>query len=556
MLELLKIHNLAIIDDLEIEFGAGLNIITGETGAGKSILLKALGLLLGERAQTADIRTGADKALLQAEFDCQTDERISSFLAESDLDLPEDGRLLIQREIQRAGKSRCRIGDRLVTLQTLAQLGDMLVDFHGQHEHQSLLRADEHLALVDAYGKQHGGLLQKYQVCWEQFSEARRALSELQGRLDDRERQLDLLRYELEEIEKAGVEVGELDQLKTERQRLGNAEKIRHQAASALALLDDADERSLPNQMGRLQKEVGRLLELDSSLGELENQCHEASLLINDLSHRLLDYLESVAADPERFNEVQERLEQLDRLCRKYGPNEEEILRVADEHRAHLDSIEQSDARHAELTQQVEKLSMELNGLADKLTRAREKTGKQLTRALEKELKELKMEGAVLSIRRKELSAPGPNGLDHLEFLLAANVGQEAQQLRRVASGGELSRIMLALKTVDARERRLPTMVFDEIDAGIGGDTANRVGAKLASLADRQQVLCITHLPQIAALGRQHLSVNKKQRGKRTLTVVERLDGKHREEELARMIGGDKLLKENLAAARAMLVIK
>jgi len=556
MLDLLQIRDLAIISDQTIEFRPGLNVLTGETGAGKSIILGALGLILGERAQSDAVRTGSERAEVQAIFEAGSDRRVAAFLRDNGLEPPEDGRLIIRREVFRAGKSRCQINGTFVTVQTLAALGDLIVDLHGQHEHQSLLHGPEQRILLDAFGRGHDGALEQYRLAFERLRAARERLAGLQEGTRDRDRRLDLLRFELEEIESANLEEGEFARIEAEVKRLGNADKLLRMAGEAFTLLDEGDGQteSLLAQLGRVEQLLEALAAMDAEGGAaVLRPLVEGRVLLEESAYALRDYNQSLQCDPERLAEAQERQDLLRRLRRKYGETEAEIVELAAHHREELNRAESREEEEAAAQAERDAAQAAVAAAAARLSEARRTAGKKLQRAIERELDDLLMKGTRFEARLEPLPEPGAEGAEGVAFYLAANAGEEPRPLKRVASGGELSRLMLALKTVDAQERHLPTMVFDEIDAGIGGIAADRVGAKVGSLAARQQILCITHLPQIAALGAHHLHVSKATRKGRTETRVETLGTAERLQELARMIGGERAGKESIATARALL---
>lgn len=557
MLELLQIRNLAIINDLTLELRTGLNILTGETGAGKSVVMEALGLITGGRAQSDVIRTGEDRASLQAIFDVADDDTVIARLAQVGIDPPDDGKLFIRREILRAGKSRCQVNGQYIPVQALASLGEALVDIHGQHDHQALLRPDEHRRLLDAFAQGHDGALVRYIEAYEAHRHAAQALTDLQDLTHERTRRLDLLRFELEEINAAGVRPGEFEEIQDEARRLRNIEKLTSISAQAYALIYEGsgDADGLVGLMATTERLLADLARLDRETLPFLKPLEEARLALEEVAHNLRDYHSTLSAEPGRLEALYDRIDLLRKLLRKYGPTEIDILRVAEDHARALQEAAHTGERRAELEALEEQGRARLLEAATHLTACRQQAAAHLVQALEHELAELNMAGTRIEVRLTPLQSPlpGPNGAETVELMLGANAGEAPRPLRRVASGGELSRVMLALKAIDARLRQLPTMVFDEIDSGIGGVTADRVGQRIALMAARQQILCITHSPAIAALGGHHLHVSKSTRKGRTESHVRVLEGEERVAELARMIGGERAGAEGQLTARALL---
>jgi DNA repair protein RecN (Recombination protein N) len=535
MLRYLSIQHLAVIERLEIEFDAGFTVLTGETGAGKSILVEAVGLLLGARASSDLVRTGEQVATIQAIFDTTREE------------------VIVRREITAQGRSRAFVNGALATSGALRDLAGRLLEMHGQHEHQGLLVADSHLDLLDGYA----GLEQARDevAALHQRVTALRAERDTL-RLDERQKlaRLDLLTFQRDEIEKAGLRAGEDEALEAERQVLANAEKLQRLSAEAYELLYERDEAVL-SALNTVWKRVADLAAVDPRAQPyLDGRAVVASQL-EDLAFFLRDYAAHIDASPRRLQEVDDRVGLLDRLKRKYGPTLSEAIAHAESCRDALDALQSSDERAAEVAALLHAAEDDYQRHAEQLSDARRTAGGRFGRELVSALGDLAMGRTRFEVRFERLApeAWGSRGLDQIEFFVSPNPGEDLRPLTRVVSGGELSRLMLAIKTLTSRTGKGATLIFDEVDAGIGGHTADVVGRRLQGLAAEAQVLCITHLPQIAAAADQHYRITKTVRGQRTVTEVERLDANGRREELARMIAGQSVTDRVLASAGEML---
>jgi DNA repair protein RecN (Recombination protein N) len=569
----LDIRDFAIIDHIHLRFERGFNVLTGETGAGKSIIVDAVSLLLGDRGGFDFIRAGADQAAIEGVFALDREIRgaVDPLLEQDGLEGDDPAILVLAREIRSEGRSVCRVNGRAVTLKVLREIGQHLVDIHGQTEHLSLMRVREHVDLLDRYGglwSQRDELADRVR----QLRVVRRDLTDL--RRDERElaRRVDLLQYQVGEIEAANLDPGEEDDLVQERTRLANAEQLKELADEAfLVLYEGAEEQA--SAMDLLQTAVralAGLARLDASTASLGEVAEGAVYQLEDLTESLREYRSQVEFNPRRLNQVEERLGLLHSLQRKYGDSIEEVLAFAERARQELDAIEHSEERIAELEEEEERLLHEIGRLGEELSARRRQAGESLSSNIEAELGELSMErarfgvelawqdaddGAYVQGRRVRFDL---TGLDSVEFLVAPNVGEPLKPLVRIASGGETSRLMLALKSVLAQADRTPTLIFDEIDAGIGGRVGAVVGQKLwgltvpdGSKVRRHQVLCVTHLPQLAGYGDLHLKVHKGIVGDRTVTGVRPLEGDEREVEIAGMLGA--LTDKTRASAREML---
>jgi len=559
MLRELHIKNLAVIDDLSIEFDKGLNVLTGETGAGKSIIISALSLALGERASNDLIRTGEKEAVIEAFFDIPSDLFGGPTLQHLNrMGIGIDEGIILKRVIPLNGRTRAYINNYLATIQDLSSLGMTLIDIHGQYEHQSLLSPETQLRMLDTYG----GLLDDAAVVrdlYERLTSIKRELQALTGEEKERTQRIDLLRYQVREIEGADLKVGEEEELLEEERVLSNALRLTELANKAYDILYLSDSSCIT----RLKGAISNLREIANIDGTALNalKCLEDALpLLEEASYFLRDYREGIDLSPERLDRVQERLHLIGTLKRKYGDSIQEILKYREDAEAELDRLEHSGQRLEELRTEIERLMHIFTEKAKRLSEKRKETAKRLDRQVTKELSTLSMPDSRFStlIRHQEgndtidgLRAT-PSGIDQVEFLISPNKGEELRPLSRIASGGELSRIMLALKGILSKGDNIPVLVFDEIDAGIGGMAAGAVARRLKELSADHQVICVTHLPQIASYADCHLRITKTSRGKRTFVRVERVESEERVRELARMLSGD-ISNASLKHARELL---
>jgi DNA repair protein RecN (Recombination protein N) len=540
MLRFLSVQRLAIIDELEVEFEPGLNIITGETGAGKSVLVEAIDLLVGGRASADLVRTGESTAVVQAIFERR------------------DGReVIVRREISAQGRSRAFIDDVLATSGALRELGDALVDLHGQHEHQTLLDPARHLAHLDSF-MNDPDLVDSVGAAFDTWRAAATALDRSQ--LDDREKRarIDMASFQLREIEQAAPVAGEDDQLKNDRTILVNAERLGRLSSEAYAILYEGDDAVL-TMLASVWKRVGELATLDERFAPyLETRAAQKSAL-EDLAFFLRSYASGLDASPARLQEVEDRLAVLERVKRKYGPTLDDVLVRQAALREELTALDAGEERVAALEREEAQARAVFVDRSAALTSARRRAATRLGRNLETELAELAMPKCRVDVRLTPLSRPDEwtrTGADAVEFFLSANPGEEPRPLARIASGGELSRIMLALRTSVTSDEGPRTLIFDEVDAGIGGAAADTVGARLQTLGRRHQVLCVTHLPQIAARSGTHFHISKQVRNARTSTIATRLDGEARELEIARMIAGMAVSPQVLSSARELIAAR
>ena len=559
MLRFLRIRDFALIRSLEIEFGDGLAVLTGETGSGKSIIVDAFGLLVGNRATQDMVRSHAEAAVLEGVF-TQDQPRIAELLAAAGIDAGDDA-LLIRREIAAGGRGRVFINNSLATLTLLRSIGGFLADIHGQQDHHDLLDLATHLTWLDRFGGNEAAVLEIGER-YGRMKETARKLEALTMDEQERKRLVDILRFQVDEIRRANILPQEKEDLENERSILGNREKIFALAKETYGLLYE-NESSILSQLGRLTRVLQELAGFDSGWRDHLEILREETYRLEDLSYAARDYSEKLDFSPDRLEQVERRLADLERLLAKYGRSTEEVLAFAAQCERRLDEIDSSGDAASRLTSELEAHVREYLQAADKLTLKRHQDAGRLEREIGREFRSLAMEKMKLKVRfhpvdrtgggKNELPPGcGPAGADQVEFLLAPNVGEEMKPLARIASGGELSRIMLAIKTLCGGGERGKTLVFDEIDAGIGGRVAEVIGKRLRQVAAQNQVLCVTHLPQIAAQAEEHFSVRKAQVEGRTETFVARLKEPERIQELARMMGGEVITETARRHAREM----
>ena len=568
MIEELYISNVALIDELQLECSSGLNIFTGETGAGKSVILNAVGLALGERSTAGIVRDGATNAKIQIAVALPPDHPVWDGFNDSEFAdvLDAEETLVLSRQINASGRSRCHTNGQLVSLTFLSAIGDLLVDIHGQHAHQSLFRSETHLDLLDTFGK-HEALKAEVSKKYDELHAAQAQLADFSQTLRAAMQEKDLLEFQLEELEEAQLQEGEEEDLINERHLLSNAETLFESANQLYEQLygGDLSESSTLDGLKIASRTISKLCELDGSLSELNARFESTLYELEDIAYQIRDYRDKIEFNPHRLSEVEERLDVIHRLKRKYGDSISDILAYQAQASQKLEDLQFGSERIEELKDQIHGVTQGAQKLAIELSKKRRETATQLESLIERELQTLGMEKAVFQILVSPIeSAEGPleiegkryelrtNGMDEIEFFISPNVGSEPKPLAKIASGGEISRVMLALKTVLAQIDLIPTMIFDEIDAGIGGRTADIVGQKLKELSRYRQVFCITHLPQIARFADQHFRVEKSVEGNRTTITAKLLTPEERVEEVARMHGGEATVT-TLAHARELL---
>jgi DNA repair protein RecN (Recombination protein N) len=551
MLTSLYVRHFAVVEAAEIAFGPGLTVVSGETGAGKSLLVDALMLLAGARADSGMVRAGSDRAELAAEFDLAELPEARDWLQQEELD--EDSGCQLRRVIRAEGSSKAWINGRPANARQLGELASLLVEIHGQHEHQALLSRSHQLALLDAYAG-HDGLLAQVRDGALQWRELGARMRKLSGG-EDRDQRIELLRHELGELEKWALPAAELDELEASHRRIANAGRLAEGSAGVVELLDGESEFALRRALGRAHAELGKLAALDDRLAPLLELLDNASIELGEAADGLGRYAQDVDLDPERYTEVDSHLARLHELSRRHR------LPVAELHdklaalRTELNELEGAGDALEQLAAQRERLQHDYTLAAAQLSQARAMAATRLSEEVSVLMTELGMAGGLLRI---ELEAavgeePDPQGQERCELLVSANPGQPPRPLRKVASGGELARISLAIEVATLGKDTVGSMIFDEVDSGIGGAVAEVVGQKLRALGAQRQVLCVTHLPQVAAQGHAHLRVSKHSDGDSTRTQIEKLDAGGRRDELARMLGGVEITRETRAHAKQML---
>lgn len=534
MLLNLHVKNLAIIEELDVDFDDHLNIITGETGAGKSVILGSVNLALGGKVNKEMIRQGADYALVELLFEI-TDGQCAEKIREAGYAL-EDGQLLLSRKIT-AGKSVCRINGENATAASLRALGAVLIDIHSQHEHQSLFSKDKHLELVDQYAKDEiAEYVKDIAKDVEEYQKIQKELSQSDMPKEERLRELSFLEYENNEISDAAVKPGEEETLEKEYRRLYNAEAVLASLGQAYGILSEG-EQSVAEQLGRAARVIAECREPDERIESMMEQLSDADSIIHDLNRDLSDYLNDETLDEERLKEVETRLDLIRKMKAKYG-SEEEMARHQAENAEKIERLKNYEIYEKKLNEKKERLEQQLSKNCGIVTKIRKKYAGQLAEQITETLLELNFSNVQFEIRFRELDHYTKNGMDEVEFYISTNPGEPLAPIGKVASGGELSRVMLALKSVFAEHDQIPTLIFDEIDTGISGRTAQKVSEQLSLIAGSHQVLCITHLPQIAAMADKHYVIKKSVDEDRTTTSITALSDEETTEELARILGG------------------
>jgi len=562
MLVELKIKNFILIDELSVTFGKGLNILTGETGAGKSILIDALSGVLGEKMSTDMIRSGYDRAVLEGVFDISNLPQVKQILELSGID-NEDDTLILRREIYSNGKGRCFANSVQIPLSKLKEIADYLVDIHGQNEHQNIVQVAKHRELLDNFGGLQP-LVQNMSQLHKQLQEIKEKIASLQ--IDEREkaRRIDYLTHAIGEIEQANLQPNEEEALKNESNLLSNAEKLFNELNTVQELMQG--DRGVVQSLKKMEMSLGHMANYDPNLSGVLETVREAYYSLEDAYATLRDYARSIDFSPERINQVEERLALISSLKKKYGDTIQDVLSYAQNAKRELATITSTDEALDKLQQEYAVTLKQARELALQLSEKRLESAKKLEQMVTQELADLGMQGTVFRVSiKREISPDGeieannkryilyPHGLDRVEFLLSANEGEDLRQLRKVASGGEMSRIMLALKKCILDADIVDSLVFDEVDAGIGGKTAEVVGRKLKALAKQRQVLVITHLPQIAAMSDNHYMVQKKKVNARTTTLVEKLSPNEKVNEVARMLAGEVVTDLSIKHAKELI---
>jgi len=554
MLTELRIKDFAIIEEISFSFRRGMNVLSGETGAGKSIIIQAINLILGDRAASNLVRGGKREATVEALFTLGKEDSTTKRL--HDLGIDTDGELLIRRTISQEGKNKIFINGVMVTLNMLTSLTEGLVSISGQHEHQTLLKMERHIYLLDGFGR-----LEDARTAYQgPYNSYRKTKQELEGLYIDeksRHEKADLIRFQMEEIDRASPQAGEDSKLEEEHKRLANAEKL----LKNTSLAEDAiysSEGSITERLGEVLGLINEAARVDEDLKEVSRGLEALMFQTEDAAMALREYSGKVTVDPDRLKSVEERISDLDRLKKKYGPGLNDVIQRRDNIEEELSLLDSSDLKKEALEENLKKYRAEALKAAKDLTKARGKAAVQLSGKMARELEDLNMSNARFEAYISPLSGEegcelNENGADRVEFNLSTNPGEEPKPMAKIASGGELSRIMLALKNCILDRERTPTLVFDEVDSGIGGGTAEAVGRKIKKVSANTDVICITHLPQIAALGDNHYKVKKTVKEGRTYTTIEELKENQRIEEIARMLGGMEITDKTRAHAREML---
>ncbi len=556
MLEHLHIRNVALIKESEISFGDGLNILTGETGAGKSMIIDSLQFALGGRAGKDFLRHGEKQAAVEALFSVQS-QALTEKLAENGIAPEEDGTLLITRTLSEAGKSVCRINGSTVTVGMLKEIAEDMIDIYGQHEHQSLLNPVKHIRLLDRFcGAGFGEAMEEYKNSRQRLKDLEKQLTILIGDESQREQRMDMLLFQKEEIEAAELQEGEEDALLEQKKRLSSMERLIRLTGESVTLLYDGDDRapSACDQLGDALAKLQEAAEYDAALSPLADALADGYAAVEDCARELKREAEKQEADPEELERIEERLQLFYKLKRKYGGSIEAVLEFYEKAVQELEFLSNSSEKAAELSAKKTAEEKRLSALAETLTARRRATAEQVEEQIETALHDMEMKHARFHIQIEEKADWGADGKDKVEFLISANAGEPLKPLAKIASGGEMSRVMLALKTVLVDADEIGTFIFDEIDTGVSGRTARRVGEKMRFLGGKRQLLCITHLPQIAAMADNHFLIEKESDAGETVTRVTALDEEGAVREVARLMND--VTETTLAAARELLAEK
>lgn len=551
MLKTLSIENIAVIEKAEIEFSNGFNVLTGETGAGKSIVVDSINAILGERTSKELVRAGSENALVTAYFE-DISKEVEQKLNEFDLPCDDDGALVLSRKISAQGKSTCRINGSVCTVSMLKEVGNLLVNIHGQHDSQTLLNADYHYKFVDMYGSLDG-VLDEYKQSFKQLLSVRKQLKALTLDADERDRQIELLDYQIKELSDAEIKVGEWDELKKRKNLILNSQNLLQSLNSALSAFNGSDEYSgISTLLSTAVKEIGSVSDVDSEIKSVYDKAEALNDSVEVIKDALLDKINSIEFEPEELNRIEERLDLYYTFSNKYGETEQDMLYYLDEAVKKRAAFENSEEELEKLNVQYDEIFNETVVLAQKLTDLRKSTAEKLGNEICKQLEFLDMPKIkfTTSFEKGNLSA---NGWDKIEFLIATNVGETAKPLAKIASGGELSRIMLAIKSIIAQKDSIDTLIFDEIDTGVSGKASRKIGLKLKELGAFTQVICVTHSAQIASVADSHFLIEKNVENDRTYTNVTVLDYDGRKNELARIMGGINATESLLKSAEELL---
>ncbi|NLV88617.1 MAG: DNA repair protein RecN [Tissierellia bacterium] len=556
MLVELSIKDFAIIDNIKINFTKGLNVITGETGSGKSILIEALGMILGSRTSKDFIRTGCDKAVLEGVFYIEDLSTLRPILNDLSIDIDHDNLLIITKEIFANGPSLSKVNGRAMNLTMLKTITTKLVDIFGQHEHQSLLDINNHQLLVDAFGDEDfTSLKSTIKELYDELQEEKKKIKSLSMDSGERDREIDILRFQIEEIDEANLTMEDEHSIEAEFKKLSNINKISQSVELALSYLDsdDYDFQGAINLVNKSLSLVSSAKEFDEKLESFFNRLSEINYELQDINRELNYYLNSIDIDMERLNYLHERIDLVNKLKRKYGNSIDSIFKFRDEAEERLNKLLNFEKEYENSLSRIKELEEKLDKNCSKLSEMRKKIANILEENVKAELSQLNMSNVDFKVDFIRTAQFTPQGFDKIEFLISTNPGEGLKPLSKIISGGEMSRIMLAIKSILAFLDKIPTLIFDEIDAGISGRTAQIVGEKIYNISKKHQVICISHLPQIAALADSHFVINKVSKANRTISEVSRLSDQERVEEMARLIGGVDLTTTTLKHASEMI---
>lgn len=558
MLQELMIKNFAIIHNLSLHFQEGMSVLTGETGAGKSIIIDAVGLLAGGRGSSEFVRHGEKKCVLEGMFTLENNEDAHQILEEYGID-QEDQTLIVQREIYASGRTVCRVNGRLVTIAALRDICSHLVDIHGQNEHQELMRPERHLSLLDTFGAKE--LQEQYQIyteSYQQYKKVKKEYDEWQHNEQELAQRIDILQFQTDEIEAAKLEVGEEERLSEEKNRLVNYQRVMQSLSAAYAALQGNEENNGLDAVGQAMEAMGSIEDLDSQYKRLSEMITNTYFQLQEAASDLFDQLDELAYDENRLNEIEERLDVIHQLKRKYGASIEDILKFQSQASEELERIQDREGQINKLSSQLEELAQRMVEKGRVLSDIRREKAELLENEIHEQLKELYMDKVIFDVRFKKeaneltIEDAGSSGLDKVEFYVSTNPGEPLKPLAKVASGGELSRMMLAMKTVFSKNQGITSIIFDEVDTGVSGRVAQAIAEKIHSIAAHSQVLCITHLPQVAATADNHFYISKKVEDERTTTSVSILEEEEKVEEVARMLAGTEITPLTIETAKEL----
>ncbi len=552
MLQTLSIKQFAIIDELDINFSDGLTVMSGETGSGKSIIIDAIGQLIGMRASSDYVRHGEKKAIIEGIFDIDESKDAINILESLAIDVDEDF-LLVKREIFSSGKSICRINNQTVTLQDLRKVMQELLDIHGQHETQSLLKQKYHLQLLDDYADNHySDLLNQYQLSYNQYKNKRKELEELESADQALLQRLDLMKFQLEELTEASLKEGEVDQLESDIKRIQNSEKLNLALNNAHQVL--TDESAIPDRLYELSNYLQTINDIvPEKFVRLKEDIDQFYYMLEDAKHEIYDEMANTEFDEQVLNEYESRMNLLNNLKRKYGKDITELIAYQSKLANEIDKIENYEQSTSQLREEIKTLYNEVIDIGKKLSQERRRVARELRDHIVSEIQNLQMKDANLEISFKPLDEPTIEGIEFVEFLISPNRGEPLKSLNKIASGGELSRIMLALKSIFVKSRGQTAILFDEVDSGVSGQAAQKMAEKMRDIAQYIQVICISHLPQVASMSDHHLLISKASNADRTTTQVKELKDENKIDEIARMISGASVTELTRENAKEMI---